>query len=156
MRAVLDTVRVRAAQLQDRRGSGFEERRRHGAGQYLTAQDIAKKRVNSTADLFIGVRGIRIGFASDTMLSDKYALVDADSMKTSAKRLLMRGISGDLCAPSMFLNGLYVDRVDADDLDTWARPHEISAIEIYSEATVPVEFQRIGRGCGSIVIWTKR
>jgi hypothetical protein len=56
----------------------------------------------------------------------------------------------------MFLNGLYVDRVDVDDLDTWASPSEISAIEIYSEATAPVQFQRIGKGCGSVVIWTKR
>jgi hypothetical protein len=156
MRAVLDTVRIRAARMQDRHESGFEERRRRGAGFYLTAQEIAKKNAHSTADLFLGLRGIRIGFASDTMLSDTYALVDADSMKTTQKRLLMRGISGDVCAPSMFLNGLYIDRVDADDLDTWARPHEIFAIEIYSEATVPVEFQRIGKGCGSIVIWTKR
>jgi hypothetical protein len=156
MRAMLDTVRVRAAKLQDRRQSGFEDRRRQGAGQYITAQDIAKKNVNSTADLFVNMRGIRIGFASDTMLSDRYAIVDADSMKTTQKRILMRGISGDLCAPSFFINGLYVDRMDADDLDAWMTPREIFAIEVYSEATVPAEFQRIGKGCGSIVIWTKR
>jgi hypothetical protein len=156
MRAVLDTVRVRAARLQDRHQSGFEDRRRQGAGQYFTAQDIAKRNVHSTADLFLNMRGIRIGFASDTMLSDKYAIVDADSLKTTQKRILMRGISGDLCAPSFYLNGLYIDRMDADDLDTWATPREIFAIEIYSEATVPAEFQRIGKGCGTIIIWTKR
>lgn len=156
MRAMLDTVRVRAARLGDRRQSGFEERRRQNAGQYITAQDIAKKNAHSTADLFRNMRGIRIGFASDTMLSDQFAIVDADSMKTTQKRILMRGISGDLCAPSFYINGLYVDRMDADDLDSWMSPREIFAIEIYSEATVPAEFQRAGKGCGSIVIWTKR
>jgi hypothetical protein len=156
LRAVLDTVRIRAARLQDRHESGFEERRRRGIGFYLTAQDIAKKHVTSTADLFLSMRGVRIGFASDTMMSDNNALVDPDSLKPTTRRLLMRGTSGDLCAPSMFLNGLYVDRVDVDDLDTWAAPREISAIEIYSEATAPVQFQRIGKGCGSIIIWTKR
>jgi hypothetical protein len=156
LRAVLDTVRVRAARLQDRHESGFEDRRRRGVGIYLTAQDIEKKHVNSTADLFLSMRGVRIGFASDTMISDNNALVDPDSLKPTQRRLLMRGTSGDLCAPSMFVNGLYVDRVDVDDLDTWASPREIAAIEIYSEATVPVQFQRIGKGCGSIVIWTKR
>lgn len=156
LRAVLDTVRVRAARLQDKRESGFEDRRRRGGGLYLTAQDIARKRAHTTADLFIGLRGIRTGFASDTLLSDVNALVDADSMKTTARRILMRGTAGDLCAPSIYLNGLYVDRIDVDDLDSWARPSEISGIEIYSEATAPVEFQRIGKGCGSIIIWTKR
>ena len=156
MRAVLDTVRIRAARLQDRRQSGFEDRRRNGSGLYLTAQDIAKKNVHSTAELFLGLRGLRISYASDTMLADNFALVDADSLKTTQKRILMRGISGALCAPAMFLNGLYIDRMDADDLDTWATPREIFAIEIYSEATVPAEFQRVGKGCGSIVIWTKR
>ena len=156
MQAVLDTVRVRAARMQDRRASGFEERRRQGGGFYLTAQDIARKNAQSTAELFNGVRGLRIGFASDTMLSDKNAIVDPDSMKTTQRRILMRGISGDLCAPSIFLNGLYIDRMDVDDLDTWATPREISGIEVYSEATAPVEFQRISKGCGSIVIWTKR
>jgi hypothetical protein len=156
MQAVLDTVRVRAARMQDRRASGFEERRREGGGFYITAQDIARKNAQSTAELFTGVRGLRVGFASDTMLSDKNAIVDPDSMKTSQRRILMRGISGDLCSPSIFLNGLYIDRMDVDDLDTWATPREISGIEVYSEATAPVEFQRIGKGCGSIVIWTKR
>jgi hypothetical protein len=156
MQAVLDTVRVRAARMQDRRASGFEERRRQGGGFYLTAQDIARKNVQSTAELFNGVRGLRVGFASDTMLSDKNAIVDPDSMKTTQRRILMRGISGDLCAPSIFLNGLYIDRMDVDDLDTWATPREISGIEVYSEATAPVEFQRISKACGSIVIWTKR
>lgn len=156
LRAVLDTVRIRAARLQDRHESGFEERRRRGVGFYMTAQDIEKKHVTRTADLFLSMRGVRIGFASDTMISDSRALVDPDSLKPTTRRLLMRGTSGDLCSPSMFLNGLYVDRVDVDDLDTWAAPREIAAIEIYSEATAPVQFQRIGKGCGSIVIWTKR
>jgi hypothetical protein len=156
LRAVLDTVRIRSARLLDRRESGFEDRRQHGAGFYLTAQDIARRNVHSTADLFTGLRGIKIGFASDTMLSDLNALVDPDSLKTTQRRLLMRGMTGNVCAPSIFLNGLYIDRIDADDLDTWAAPREISGIEIYSEATAPVEFQRVGKGCGSIIIWTKR
>jgi hypothetical protein len=156
LRAVLDTVRIRAARLQDRRKSGFEERRRTGAGFYLTADQIARKGAHSTADIFQGLRGLRLGYASDTLLSDNMSLVDPDSLKTIHRQILMRGISGDLCAPSIFLNGIIVDRIDADDLDTWATPKEIGAIEIYSEASVPAQFQRVGKACGSIVIWTKR
>lgn len=156
LRAVLDTVRIRAARLQDRRESGFEERRRQGGGFYLNAQQIAQRGAFTTTDVFRGLRGIRIGFASDTMLADNRALVDPDSLKTTNRRILMRGITGDLCAPSIFLNGIFVPRMDSDDLDTWATPREISGIEIYTEATAPAQFQRIGNGCGSIIIWTKR
>ena len=156
LRAVLDTVRIRAARLQEKRESGFEERRRTGAGFYLTADQIAKKRAQFTADIFQGLRGLRLGYASDTLLSDNMMLVDPDSLKTIHRQILMRGISGDLCAPSIFLNGMAVDRLDADDLDSWATPKEIGAIEIYSEATVPAQFQRVGKACGAIIIWTKR
>jgi hypothetical protein len=156
LRAVLDTVRILAARLQDRRESGFDERRRQGGGYYLNAQQIAQKGAHTATDLFRGLRGVRIGFASDTMLSDNMALVDPDSLKTTNHRILMRGITGDLCAPSIFLNGIFVARMDADDLDTWATPKEISGIEIYTEATAPAQFQRIGKGCGSIIIWTRR
>lgn len=156
LRAVLDTVRIRAARLQDRHESGFESRRRSGNGLYVTAEEIARKNAHSITDIFQGLRGLRIGFASDTLLSDRMALVDPDSLKTIHRQVLMRGIAGDLCAPSIFLNGLAIERLDADDLDTWTTPKEIAAIEVYSEATVPAQFQRIGKGCGSIVIWTKR
>jgi hypothetical protein len=156
LRAVLDTVRIRAARLQDRRASGFEERRRTSAGFYLTADQIAKKGAHNTADIFQGLRGLRLGYASDTLLSDNMMLVDPDSLKTIHRQILMRGISGDLCAPSIFLNGISIDRLDADDLDAWATPKEIGAIEIYSEATVPAQFQRVGKACGAIIIWTKR
>jgi hypothetical protein len=155
-KAVLDTVRIRAARMQDRYASGFEERRRASGGFFVTAQDIARKNPHQTADIFEGLRGLRLGFASDTLLSDKMALVDPDSLKTTNRQILMRGVGGDLCAPAIFLNGQFVDRIDADDLDAWVTPREIAGIEIYSEATVPAQFQRIGKACGSIVFWTKR
>jgi hypothetical protein len=156
LRAVLDTVRIRAARIQERRTTGFEDRRRTGSGLYVTAQDIARKRPHNTADIFQGLRGIRIGLASDTLQSDRMGLVDSELLKANTKQILMRGIGGDLCTPAFFLNGIFVDRIDADDIDAWVTPREISGIEIYSEASVPAEFQRIGKGCGSIVFWTKR
>jgi hypothetical protein len=153
LRAVLDTVRIRAARLQDIYSSGFEDRRRTGAGFYLTANDIARKGAHNTADIFNGVRGIRIGFASDT--GDNLASI-GENNAVPRRQLLMRSITGNLCPPAIFLNGIAVDGLDADDLDAWATPKEISAIEIYSEATTPAQFQRMFKSCGTIVIWTKR
>ena len=43
----------------------------------------------------------------------------------------------------------------ANDIDGWLQPKDVAGIEIYSEATVPNEFQQMRSGCGSIVIWKK-
>ncbi len=42
----------------------------------------------------------------------------------------------------------------ADDIDSWVRPQEIAAIEVYTDV-VPPQFQQILLGCGAIAIWTK-
>jgi hypothetical protein len=82
--------------------------------------------------------------------------VDPQDMTTTDKRLLMRGIDGDWCAPAIYLDGLHMPQFSAEDLDGWLYPKEIAGIEIYSEATVPNEFQKSRTGCGSIVIWRKK
>jgi hypothetical protein len=57
LEAVLDTVRVTAARLADH-GSGFEDRRRNSAlGRFLTREDIAKRAVSQTSELFRTIRG---------------------------------------------------------------------------------------------------
>jgi len=43
------------------------------------------------------------------------------------------------------------------DLDTFVRPDEIAAIEVYSGTTAPVQFTTAGQsGCTTVVIWTER
>lgn len=134
-RAVLDTVRVTAARLADR-GSGFEHRRLNsGLGRFLTREDIARRAVLATSDLFRTVAGMRV-----------------ESL------ILMRSAFGD-CSPSLYLDGNLVptlaDGLTAIDIDAWVRPREIAGIEIYFDQ-VPAQFQLGPTGCGAIVIWTKR
>jgi hypothetical protein len=156
LQSVLDTVKVSASRLRSRDRSGFIERVRTGPGRYMTSGQIAKRPATFASDLFRTIAGLKIGFATDTLATDMSIAVSPDDMSTSDRRILMRGIDGDWCAPIMYLDGLAMPSMGADDLDAWIRPQDIEGIEIYSEATVPTQFQKWRGGCGSIMIWKKR
>lgn len=135
-RAVLDTVRVIAARWRDDYRVGFEARRQTGLGRFLTAEQIARRDLNVASDLFRGIAGIAM----------EQGLIK-----------LRRGDSD--CSPAFFLDGVSIpgavgDELSAEDIDSWVRPHEIAAVEVYTDI-VPPQFHRIQLGCGAIVIWTK-
>ncbi len=131
LKAVLDTVRVTAARLGDHR-SGFEDRRRNsGLGRFMTREDVARRAVANTSELF----RMFPGFSVET-------------------GILMRSAFG-LCPPALFLDGKYFLTPSELEIDTWVRPKEIAGIEVYYDQ-VPPQFQHGMNGCGSIVIWTKR
>jgi hypothetical protein len=135
--AVLDTVRVKASRwrLQD---TGFEERRRSGTGRYLTTADLLQVPVIFTSDVFLRVPGVQV-----------------DRTMMGGKRLSVRGPFGR-CAPQVYIDGLRMQNLGADDIDAFVSPDEVAGIEVYSGAFVPAQFQEGLAGCGSIVIWTKQ
>lgn len=135
-RAVLDTVRVTASRWRDEHRLAFEARRRTGLGRYLTAEEIMRRAPVNASDLFRGIAGIA----------------------TEAGAIRIRKGDTD-CSPSLFLNGVHISSMiqgdlSAEDIDSWVRPHEIAAIEVYGDV-VPPQFQQILVGCGAIAIWTK-
>lgn len=155
LEAVLDTVRIKSNRLSTGDRTGFADRKHTGPGRYLTAAQIAKRPATFTSDIFKRITGIRIGYASDTLATDMAIAINADDMSLADRRILMRGISGDWCAPAIYLDGIHMRHLGADDIDGWLQPKDVAGIEIYSEATVPNEFQQGRSGCGSIVIWKK-
>ena len=155
LEAVLDTVKIKSSRLSTVDRTGFADRRHGGAGRYLTSEQIMKRQAVFTTDIFKSVQGIRIGYASDTLATDMAIAISPDDMSLADRRLLMRGISGDWCAPAIYLDGIHIRHLGADAIDSWLQPKDVAGIEIYSEATVPNEFQQMRSGCGSIVIWKK-
>ena len=153
--AVLDTVRVVVARAADWRASGFEDRRRSGAGTYLDARHIARRGAFVTSDLFRHLRSVKIGFDYDTLETDANPNALSDVNQMSDRRVLMRGISGNWCEPALWFDGNLIPELSVYALDGWVTPERLAAIEIYSEATVPPQFQRSRSGCGAILFWTK-
>ena len=146
MRSVLDTVRVTASRLTNK-SRGFEERRRSGFGRYLTAEDVVRRQPLVVSDLFHSVGGVRVEPASDPI---------------DGTRILMRGAFGGRCFPAIYIDGLYMSDLSANDIDAIVRPDEVAGIEVYAGVSVPAQFTRgmagigrVGELCGSIVIWTR-
>ncbi|HEY4956014.1 MAG TPA: carboxypeptidase regulatory-like domain-containing protein [Gemmatimonadaceae bacterium] len=139
LEAVLDTVKILATRLGNGRDSnGFNSRRRSGAGNYLTPADVARRQPRVTSDLFSTLPGVRL-----------------DYERGLGRNLSMRGAFGR-CTPAVYIDDHYMRNLGADDIDDWVRPQEIAGIEIYTDGTVPPQFQAGLSGCGSVVIWTKR
>jgi hypothetical protein len=139
LQAVLDTVKILATRLHNNRDSnGFNYRRRSLAGNYVTPEDVARRQPRVTSDLFSSLPSVRL-----------------DYERGLGRNLSMRGAFGR-CIPAIYIDDHYMRYLSADDIDDWVRPDEIAGIEIYTDGTVPPQFQPGLSGCGSVVIWTKR
>jgi hypothetical protein len=139
LKAILDTVKVTAARLGDRRQNGFEERRKTGMGRYLTAADLAARGTAIfTSDVFRTIPGLRLNRAAH-----------------DSTTLMMRSMAGDWCAPAFYIDGHYIPGFTADDLDGFMTASDIASLEVYTGGAIPAQFQPALTGCGSIVIWTK-
>jgi hypothetical protein len=138
LKMVLDTVRISATRLGfDRDAEGFQRRRRSGMGHYVTAEDIKRRVVMQTSDIFRMVPGVHV--------------IDDGAY---GRNVLVRGLF-DYCQPALFLNGNEVRALTMGDFDAWVSPSEIKGIEIYNGTAIPPQFQTGMSGCGSIVIWTR-
>lgn len=138
MQSVLDTVKVVARYDRYRTMTEFSERRRSGAGRYLTAEEIRLRVPLFTSDLFRAFPGLFVGSGifGEPVIS-------------------MRGIFADRCTPAIYINGFEMLGFDAIDLDAMVKPDDILGVEVYSEASVPGQFKGGMRGCGSLVFWTR-
>lgn len=135
---VLESIEVTA-----RAGSaipGFDERRRRGAGYFMTEEDIEKTNPITTTDLFRMVPGLQVVWTG----SD-YVVQNSRSM----------GLG--VCPVQYYIDGAPFLSIGGD-IDQVVQPYDIEAIEVYKSASdTPVQFQTTGGNpCGTIVIWTKR
>ncbi len=140
LRQVLDTVRVNATRMQSAHLAGFDERRRRGTGRFLTAADIQRRAPVATSDLFRSFGGVRFerGPMGETYIH-------------------VRSMRDEMCAPDVYVNGLYLGQVTAEAIDDIAKPREIAGIEVHTGVLVPAEYSRgmAGEGCGVLLIWTR-
>lgn len=139
LRAVLDTVKIRASRIYGLGDNGFEKRQRMGHGKFITAFDIGRYPVVNTSDLLKRVPGVRL-----------------DRDETGDMRIKMRGAFEPFCDPAIFIDGQFMHFLTMEDVDSWVPPHRVAGIEVYANTVVPPEFQVALRGCGSIVVWTKK
>jgi len=109
----------------------FQKRREHdfGGGIFIGPEEMPQQHVVFTSDIVQKVSGFRV--------------VDTGAMAT-----VMDGRRASGCRTNIVIDGL--ERQSINDV----QPSEIGAIEFYRSGTIAPWFY--DRGCGAIVIWTKR
>lgn len=108
---------------------GFTRRKRQGSGQYLESEAIERRNALRLEDLFTGFRGLR---------------VVGDEVRGQPEG------AGYRCV-RFFIDGQQWRGGPPGD---FVLPSEVAAIEVYSRATAPGEFQTFG-DCETVVVWTK-
>jgi hypothetical protein len=136
---VLDPVQV-TAKKEDK--TGFEQRRKSGFGTYLTHEDIERRGVINTTDIFRTIAGVQ-------MVWDGMRYIPQMTRATM-------GGGGGICPIQYIVDGNPY-AAGQEDIDNVVSPDRIEGIEIYkSQTDTPMEFQQGSGQCGTIVIWTRQ
>ena len=136
VRRFLDTVHVRAASQTLTSLVGFDDRRRNGAGQFFTANDIERFHPLELTDVLRHAPGVSLSVDNQHNV-----------------RIRMRG-DMESCTPAIFLDGKHLINWELRDLNGLVEPETVGAMEVYTPGMTPVEF-RTKQGCGTILLWTR-
>ena len=135
----LSAVEVVSARDMGLQRVGFTERQRSASGGYFMGPDVLEKRnANRLTDFLTTSPGVRVVQAGNNQVQ----LVST------------RGATGSGCV-TVWMDGSEWKQLDAGDLDSFVRPGEVSAIEVYPSTNVPAQFTTVGQNCAAIVVWTK-
>lgn len=141
----LDTIRVTAAAPNfSPMLRGFEDRRLHSQGQFMTADEIRKLNFVGLSDLLYTFKSVKMG---------------GGGVPLNARSFFD-------CPYQWFVDGVIIPTPRNVDTEL-PPPSLIHGIEVYSTAgTIPVEYATFGDGqgnlrrggsfCGVILVWTKR
>lgn len=108
----------------------FEQRRATAIGSFVTRKEIDRRRPRFVTDMFRTMPGVRV-------VPDR----------RGDQHLLMRGG----CVPKLYIDG--VAAYEGASIDLAVRPVEVEAIEVYSNASVPIEYAH--DACGAVLIWSR-
>lgn len=137
----LETVRVEAQQDRALLENGYLQRKQTGLGlAYLDGDQIRESAMHFSDELRL-VPALKIVPVGDGTHQE---IVNA------------RSVTETSCV-TIVVDGTIFHEVDPGDIDDFIQPSEVSAIEVYSASTAPMQFQAPGNsGCVVVVVWTKR
>ena len=130
----LDSIRViaRRPQLAE-----FESRRAHTAGRFMTATEIAARKITDTPTMIQQMGGFRVlGVGNDAKLISNMAVGDNPNCATQGANVIIDGRDGTIA------NALH--------------PAQIGGLEVYSNASLAPAKYADRAACGLIIMWTKQ
>ena len=127
--------------------SEFNARRKVGLGEFMSAEDIAKRNTVFVTELMRRFQSIIVGpsYTSGSGGSPEYLALskrEGGSFNTGACPMIV--VVDNVTMPTPF------------NLENLPSPKYLAGIEVYNGAsTVPPQYSGMNRGCGVILIWTK-
>ena len=122
----------------------FEQRRKLGMGQFLTAEQIDRAGSVYATELMRRFSNMTVSPSRTQSMTEYFALSNREA--------------GSLTMGACPLT-VYVDQVPMPtpfNLDLLPTPKSIGGIEVYGgSATIPMQYSGMNRGCGVILVWTK-
>jgi hypothetical protein len=122
----------------------FEQRRRLGMGEFMTADEIEKRNSVFSTELLRKFKTVNVTPNNAGPITEYYAISHRE------------GGNPQLGACPM---AVYLDQVPLPtpfNLDLLPSPKDLGGIEVYSgPSTIPVQFSGLNRGCGVILVWSK-
>lgn len=134
---MLQTMRIEAAQDKALSDLGYLQRKQTGMGRFYDGKQINHESM-SFSDVMRIDPGLRISPVGD---GRSYVITDA------------RNASGG-CV-NVYVDGTYWEPMMPGDIDTYVRPNEVVAVEVYHGSETPPQFTKPGQSsCATIVVWT--
>jgi carboxypeptidase family protein len=127
-----------------KRMAEFEERRRLGVGQFMTADEIKARNSVYTTEVLRNFTTVNVSPDHSGPITQYYAISKREGGNPQLGACPMQVYLDQVPLPSPF------------NLDLLPTPKDIGGIEVYAGAsTIPPQFNGFDRGCGVILIWTK-
>ena len=135
----LTPVEVVSRQDQGLERVGWTSRKRGASGGYFIGpEQIESRKATQFTDLLTTSPGIRVQGSMGRMF------------------LTATRTAGRAGCVNVYVDGSQWQQLEAGDLDSFVRPQDVAAIEVYpGGGSMPVEFQTSGGDCAAVVVWTK-
>jgi len=135
---MLETMRVEAAADKALSDLGYLSRKQTGMGYYMDGKQINNAAM-SFSDVMRVAPGLRISPAGD---GRSYVITDSRNSQGGCVVFWVDNVEWQEMSPG--------------DIDSYVRPDEVVAVEVYHGSNTPPQFQKAGNtSCASIVIWTQ-
>ena len=122
----------------------FEQRRKLGIGQFMTAEEIERRGSVYATELMRKFTNMTVSPSRSKSMTEYFALSNREGGSISVGACPMTILLDQVPMPTPF------------NLDLLPPPKDIAGIEVYGgSSTTPMQYSGINRGCGVILVWTK-
>ena len=122
----------------------FEQRRKLGVGEFMSADEIKQRNSVFATELFRKFKTVNVTADHSGPVAQYYAISAREGGNPQLGACPMQVYLDQVPLPSPF------------NLDILPPPRDIAGIEVYAgSSTIPLQFSGFNRGCGIILVWTK-